>query len=184
MTTPATYRKRPVVVEAMNWDGTPESATPIINWMLANDTTATWSEPYEALDRDGIVHPAFGGGIKIQTLEGTMVASVGDWIIKGTRGEFYPCKPGPFADTFEPVVASQPVPSYRAFLGETPCQDPSCECHPKAATDPEAMREAASRLLTAANEAEADELPAELQAAEHDAAAINELEADEAEADR
>lgn len=113
--TPQRFRKKPVVVEAMLWDGTPEGAIPIVDWVLGHEgATASWTEPY----------PAHPGGIKIHTLEGDMLASPGDWIIKGTRGEFYPCKPGPFADTFD-------------------------------AADPEAMREAASRLLTAANEAEA-----------------------------
>ncbi|MDJ0490611.1 hypothetical protein QNA24_29970 [Rhodococcus qingshengii] len=39
--------------------------------------------------------------IAIDTLEGTMFAQPGDWVVEGTRGEFYPVKPGPFADTFE-----------------------------------------------------------------------------------
>lgn len=143
MTTPATYRKRPVVVEAIQFTGTGDSCTAV---------TAFFGHPYAGTHR--WKSTTYDGGWII-TLEGEMEFKPGDWIIKGTRGEFYPCKPGPFADTFEPIPASQPVPSYRAFLGETPCQDPSCECHPKAAADPEAMREAASRLLTAANEAEA-----------------------------
>lgn len=48
------------------------------------------------------------GEIDIPTLEGTHRASLGDWIIKGVKGEFYPCKPDIFALTYEPV--------------ETPCQ--------------------------------------------------------------
>ena len=39
----------------------------------------------------------------IETLEGTMFAQPGDWIIRGVQGEFYPCKPGIFAATYEPV---------------------------------------------------------------------------------
>jgi hypothetical protein len=42
--TPKSFRKRPVVVEAMQWDGTPEGATPIIDWILACDGTARWHE--------------------------------------------------------------------------------------------------------------------------------------------
>lgn len=42
-------------------------------------------------------------GINIQTLEGVMRASEGDWIIKGTVGEFYPCKPGVFQNKYEPA---------------------------------------------------------------------------------
>lgn len=40
----------------------------------------------------------------IQTLEGTMRAEVGDWIITGVKGERYPCKPDIFAATYEPVT--------------------------------------------------------------------------------
>ena len=42
---------------------------------------------------------------KIFTLEGTMEASAGDWIIRGVRGEHYPCKPDIFEATYEPVAA-------------------------------------------------------------------------------
>ena len=41
--------------------------------------------------------------VLIQTLEGTMKASVGDWIITGIRGEQYPCKPDVFERTYQPV---------------------------------------------------------------------------------
>lgn len=40
---------------------------------------------------------------EIYTLEGTMLANVGDWIIKGVKGEFYPCKPDIFEATYEAV---------------------------------------------------------------------------------
>jgi hypothetical protein len=41
--------------------------------------------------------------MNIHTLEGNMIASVGDWIIKGVKGEFYPCKPDIFESTYEEV---------------------------------------------------------------------------------
>jgi hypothetical protein len=41
--------------------------------------------------------------LKIQTLEGDMIASIGDYIIKGIKGEFYPCKPDIFEQTYEKV---------------------------------------------------------------------------------
>ena len=41
--------------------------------------------------------------LKIDTLEGTMTASVGDYVIKGVNGEFYPCKPDIFEKTYEPA---------------------------------------------------------------------------------
>lgn len=43
-------------------------------------------------------------GLFIHTLEGDMKASPGDWIIKGLRGEFYPCKPDVFEQKYEPTV--------------------------------------------------------------------------------
>jgi hypothetical protein len=42
------------------------------------------------------------GEIYLDTLEGTMRADVGDWVIKGVKGEFYPCKPDIFEATYEP----------------------------------------------------------------------------------
>lgn len=80
-----TFRKRPVEVEAVQWDGTAEGARPIIEWIgpAARHTDYT------------------GPAILVQTLEGSMTARSGDWIIKGVKGEFYPCKPDIFAATYE-----------------------------------------------------------------------------------
>jgi hypothetical protein len=103
------FRKKPVVIEARQWDGTAEGATPIIDWIIMNGPrSARYRErrvealtPYRADDINQIVHPAH---IAIDTLEGTMHASVGDWIIRGVQGEFYPCKPDIFAATYETVA--------------------------------------------------------------------------------
>lgn len=81
------YRKKPVVIEAVQYLG------------------ATNQE--EMLDHlNGCTgwHMA-DNGIAIPTLEGTMVAAQGDWIIKGVKGEFYPCKPDIFEATYERVDA-------------------------------------------------------------------------------
>jgi hypothetical protein len=62
----------------------------------------------------------------IHTLEGTMLASPGDWIIRGVRGEFYPCKPDIFAEAYE--VADAPKASPRQVvqpIREDQNQDPS-----------------------------------------------------------
>lgn len=83
------YRKKPVVIEAWHFDGSFKSAGPII-----------------ALHPEGVPGPTYYPGrktIDIQTLEGTMTAQAGDWIIKGVHGELYPCKPAIFAATYEPV---------------------------------------------------------------------------------
>ena len=45
------------------------------------------------------------GSLRIVTLEGVMTCEVGDWLIRGVEGEFYPCKPAIFDATYEPVIA-------------------------------------------------------------------------------
>ena len=100
--TPTKYRKKPVEIEAMQWDGTAAGATPIIDWMLRNDTTSSYvcSDTKRCIAHDGDC-PHF---IVIPTLEGTMRADIGDWIIRGVQGEFYPCKPSIFEATYEEVA--------------------------------------------------------------------------------
>jgi hypothetical protein len=103
----AKYRKKPVVIEAMRFDGGAENATPIIDWILSSEHTARWSEAHEAWEsEDGCQgYAAEPEHLAIHTLEGTMRADVGDWIICGVQGEFYPCKPDIFEATYEPVEA-------------------------------------------------------------------------------
>ncbi|TFI30119.1 hypothetical protein [Streptomyces sp. 4R-3d] len=101
------FRKKPVEIEAVQWDGTAEGATPIIDWILSSGGTATYrcSNPDRCARNDGDTPHA----IQIPTLEGDMAASVGDWIIREpfpTNDRlFYPCKPDIFAATYEPVEA-------------------------------------------------------------------------------
>lgn len=78
------YRKKPVIIEARQL--TPETREDIAHWI--------GGEAWYAGDE----------GLYINTLEGTMVASDGDFIIQGVQGEFYPCKPDIFAETYEPVI--------------------------------------------------------------------------------
>ena len=90
---PSAWRKRPVEIEAMEFAGSPRVATKIIEWALASGGTIRYhSGPRECLS--------------IDTLEGTMTADIGDWIIRGVRGEFYPCKPDIFLATYERVFPS------------------------------------------------------------------------------
>ena len=84
----AQYRKKPVVIEAIQWDGT--NSGEIAKFMSTPIRTKT--SPEEG-------NPS--GKITIETLEGDMTASVGDFIIKGVQGEFYPCKPDIFEKTYE-----------------------------------------------------------------------------------
>ena len=82
------FRKKPVVIEAMQYG--PQTCAAICAWL-----------GYPHIIYDG--EPCGVGELLIQTLEGEMVARPGDWIIRGIRGEFYPCKPDIFEATYERV---------------------------------------------------------------------------------
>lgn len=84
------YRKKTVVIEAMQWLG--DNRIRVAHF-IANGGK---------IDMDAIAHVP-GDAVLIDTLEGRMRADKGDWIIKGVKGEFYPCKPDIFAATYEPV---------------------------------------------------------------------------------
>jgi hypothetical protein len=90
---PARFWKKPVVIEAMPFDGTLQSARAVAAWIRDNGGKAFASKPVMA----GVSH------IDIWTLEGTMRADEGDWIIRGVANEFYPCKPDIFEATYEPA---------------------------------------------------------------------------------
>lgn len=91
------FRKKPVVVDAMQWTG--KNVDEVVKFALGSIK---------------VLMPCFNaGGIivtrntaYIETPEGTMHASPGDWIIRGVKGEFYPCKPDIFDATYEPVDAT------------------------------------------------------------------------------
>lgn len=97
-----TFRKKPVEIEARQWDGTAAGATGIIDWILSAGATAS----YACADPDRCAE--FGGdsphNIRIATLEGSITASLNDYVIKGVQGEFYPCKLDIFAATYEAVA--------------------------------------------------------------------------------
>ena len=85
------YRKKPVIIEAIQFEDNSYRIIEIHEFM-GGDTIRV---NYE--DKDNPY-------LKIETLEGTMKASVGDYIIKGVNGEFYPCKPDIFEKTYERVT--------------------------------------------------------------------------------
>ena len=76
------FRKKPVVVEAMQFSETKENLAGILKFC----------------PQAGILPSC----LLIKTLEGTHRANYGDWIVKGIQGEFYPCKPDIFEQTYEP----------------------------------------------------------------------------------
>ena len=78
------YRKLPVIIDAVIWDGDEDKIEAFLetDWGIANDENE----------------------LIIFTLEGDMLANIGDYIIKGVQGEYYPCKPDIFAATYEAVT--------------------------------------------------------------------------------
>lgn len=84
------YRKKPVVIEAVQFTGE-ESLEEAANFMAPTPLR------YRPSDEKLI----------IDTLEGEHLASAGDWIIKGVVGEFYPCKPDVFELTYEKVEEAE-----------------------------------------------------------------------------
>lgn len=89
----AQYRKKPVVIEAV------EVTHKTMDFLMEEWLPVTVCYP----SWDGSGNPT----ITIRTLEGDMIANLGDWIICGAKGEFYPCKPDIFAATYERVVDTE-----------------------------------------------------------------------------
>jgi len=85
------FRKKPVVIEARRLIPGTDNWKDVCDWIQGADP------------RPDFGHLG-GGSVRITTLEGDMIASPGDWIIKGVQGEFYPCKPDIFEATYELVV--------------------------------------------------------------------------------
>ena len=81
----AQYRKKPVVIEAVQLEYSTTSQENCIKFT------------------NGIAKKGLDGGLIIPTLEGNMIANTGDWIIRGIKGEFYPCKNDIFEQTYELV---------------------------------------------------------------------------------
>lgn len=78
------YRKKPVVIDAIQYIGTDENKIELYHFM--------GRLTYYVDENEDLV---------IKTLEGNMRANIGDYIIKGIHGEFYPCKPYIFEETYE-----------------------------------------------------------------------------------
>jgi hypothetical protein len=91
------YRKKPVEIEAIKL--TEDTIYQVMLFMgtIGQLDTRIAQDKFE--DYKTIVRQ--DGGLPIKTLEGTMKADIGDYIIKGVKGEFYPCKPDIFKETYE-----------------------------------------------------------------------------------
>ncbi len=84
---PMKFRKKPVVIDAVRWTGDMVPVTVLVGHDL---------------------QPFGDGALCIHTLEGDHRCDLGDWIIKGVKGELYPCKPDIFAMTYEPAEPTAP----------------------------------------------------------------------------
>jgi hypothetical protein len=84
----ARYRKKPVVIEAVQWLPETQPMLPVDLW-----PDAVGKGTIERVD----------DCLRIKTLEGVMTATPGWWIIRGVQGEFYPCKPDIFEATYEAI---------------------------------------------------------------------------------
>lgn len=84
MTTPQRFRKKPVEIDAMHFADESDSGR-IASWCGGSNVVS----PRE---------------VQIHTLEGVMTASLGDWVVRGVQGEFYPVKPQIFAETYDQVA--------------------------------------------------------------------------------
>jgi hypothetical protein len=104
------YRKKPVEIEAMQVpvNATPPEAMAVYQWVESHIGSVP-PPGYEATqeDRTGVTIDPADGLMTIRTLDGDMKVSLGDWVIRGVQGEFYPCKPDIFEATYEPVERSK-----------------------------------------------------------------------------
>src|SRR5262245_34183747 len=83
------YRKKPVLIDAIRYLGEPG---PILDWLKVEElSTVAWKPDTDPQNRY----------VLISTLEGVMTCSYGDWIIRGVKGELYPCKHDIFEMTYE-----------------------------------------------------------------------------------
>lgn len=100
-----TFRKKPVEIEAVHWDG--NNVDDVLAFINEDDR---WKEGIDDgyVGGPGIGHTPPLGTLDIPTLEGTMTASAGDWIIRGVKGEIYPCKPDIFEATYDEVIGALP----------------------------------------------------------------------------
>ena len=84
------YRKKPVVIEALQLEDNAERLEELSNFIDNQDLRVDYKDPKNPK-------------LILETLEGEMRASIGDYIINGVNGEFYPCKPDIFEKTYEKV---------------------------------------------------------------------------------
>ena len=101
------FRKKPVEIEAMLFDGSTSETHAVYQW-IENNTLGSF-EPMDVIEgrkpypASGVSVDPRDGRMIISTLEGLHWVDLGDYVIRGVKGEFYPCKPDIFEATYEPV---------------------------------------------------------------------------------
>lgn len=96
------YRKKPVVIEAVQWNGDNEEEirnfariAAVFKYVVSSGkATSLWMRKPQSGYVEAVI-------LEINTLEGVMQAPLGDYIIRGVNGEYYPCKPDIFEKTYE-----------------------------------------------------------------------------------
>ena len=95
----AKFRKKPVIIDALLWNGNNHRAMYdfLTNYELKDEPMDSFGDNFY-LDFYKV-----RGGLVVKTLEGEHLANIGDYIIKGVKCEFYPCKPDIFELTYERI---------------------------------------------------------------------------------
>jgi len=129
------YRKRPIVIEAHRWHENGDHPADACEMINPAPMSSTQFEPF--MSEGKVVryyrHPEVPGTTKcehckrtmhdhgwIDTLEGGHTVCPGDWIITGIKGEYYPCKPDIFDQTYEPVPEPAKVDAHKSDPGSWP----------------------------------------------------------------
>lgn len=103
----ASYRKKPVVIEAVQVAAVASNKATSHGLPFKCDVLPQWLE--DAVSNGTItVHPSDRdhARLTVKAAEGTMIAEASDWIIRGVKGELYPCKADIFETTYEPVITT------------------------------------------------------------------------------
>lgn len=109
------FRKKPVEIDAVEYTGTLDNTGYLLGWIegAGGEASAVAAGAEHRLRRDSEADPSncnfyperAKAFLVVHTLEGDMRADIGDWIIRGVQGEFYPCKPTIFDATYDKVEA-------------------------------------------------------------------------------
>ena len=101
------FRKKPIEIEARQCIGSSAEAMSVYQWVESSTLGSfepMWRiEGREPWPKSGVSIDPRDGRMIIATLEGGHWVDLGDWVIRGVNGEFYPCKPDIFDKTYEPV---------------------------------------------------------------------------------